>query len=199
MMAELSGLPCPSMDWNSKDACNAFRKFKTLCQLMFEGPLAEKSEEVKINYLLIWAGEEGQEIASTWKLTNEEKKKLQSYWTRFERYVKPKSNFRLARYQLRVLKQGPDEAVDVFMKKARLLVNECKYENSSEHLIDALVFGTNSKEVQSKLLQKDETLTIDQALDIARTTEATEHQLKDIHQQDSIEQVNVIKAQSCRS
>ncbi len=200
-MAETYGLPTPSIDWNSQDAPNAFRKFKNLCELMFEGPLADKTEAVKIRYLLIWAGEEGQELASTWKLTNEEKKLLETYWTKFEQYVKPKSNFRLARYKLRTLKQDPSEAVDVFMKKARILVNECKYVDSSEQLIDALIFGTNSRDVQAKLLKKDETLTIDQALNIARTEEATKQQLKDIGVQKQDEgkdgkQIDAMKSKS---
>ncbi|KAK3752542.1 hypothetical protein QZH41_016321, partial [Actinostola sp. cb2023] len=59
-------------------------------------PLTAKSEEEKISYLLIWSGEEGIELVSTWSLTNEEKKKLSTYWKKFEEYVAPKSNFRLA-------------------------------------------------------------------------------------------------------
>ena len=45
-MAELAGLPIPSMDWHSPDAPQAFKKFKARCELYFSGPLKEKSEEV---------------------------------------------------------------------------------------------------------------------------------------------------------
>ena len=44
-MAELAGLPIPSMDWHSPDAPQAFKKFKARCELYFSGPLKEKSEE----------------------------------------------------------------------------------------------------------------------------------------------------------
>ena len=39
-------------------------------------------------------------------------------------------------------------------------------------MIDALIFGTNSQVVQSELLAKDNQLTLDTALDTARTEEA---------------------------
>jgi len=49
-----------------------------------------------------------------------------------------------------------------------------------EHLIDTLIFGCVSETVKSKLLQKDENLTLDEALDIARTEEATRAQLQNL-------------------
>lgn len=179
-MAELAGLPVPRMDWHSSDAPQAFKKFKALCELYFSGPLEGKSEAEQISYLLIWSGEEGIELVSTWSLSAEEKKKIDTYWTKFESYVSPKSNFRLARYKLRVMKQEKGETVDAFLKRIRVVVNECKFANTDEHIIDALIFGSNSQRVQSKLLEYDETLTLNKAIDIARTEEATTSQLQDI-------------------
>lgn len=50
-----------------------------------------------------------------------------------------------------------------------------------QHIIDTLIFGTSSERVQSKLLEKDEKLTLDHALAIARTEEATWKKLEDLH------------------
>ena len=47
----------PRMDWESKDLPNAFKSFKSHAEFMFGGPLQTKTEEVKCNYLMIWAGE----------------------------------------------------------------------------------------------------------------------------------------------
>ncbi|XP_077980108.1 epidermal growth factor receptor-like [Glandiceps talaboti] len=106
-MAELAGLPVPTMDWHSSDAMQALKKFKQMCELYFNGPLTAKTEAEKCNYLQIWSGEVGIDIVTTWNLTTEEKTKLATYWNKFEEYVAPKSNFRLARYKLRTLKQQP--------------------------------------------------------------------------------------------
>ncbi|EDO35143.1 predicted protein [Nematostella vectensis] len=48
-----------------------------------------------------------------------ESKKLDTYWRKFEEYVSPKSNFRLARYKLRALKQQKEESVDSFLRKGK--------------------------------------------------------------------------------
>ena len=165
-MAELAGLPSPRMDWHSSDPPQTFRKFRATCELYFSGPLKDKSEEEKISYLLIWTGDEGIELASTWSLTADQKKKLSTYWDKFEDYVAPKSNFRLARFKLRTIKQGKDETVDSFLKQVRVLVSECKFTNTEEHIIDTLIFGSNNSRVQSKLLEQDATLTLDKAIDI---------------------------------
>ena len=59
-------------------------------------------------------------------------------------------------------------------------MRECKYTNPDEHIIGALIFGSNNPHVQSKLLEHDDTLTLDKAVNIARTQEATNNQLQDI-------------------
>ena len=92
----------------------------------------------------------------------------------------PRSNFRLARYKLRTIKQEPSKTVDSFLKEVRILVKECKYTNPDEHTVDALIFGSNNPRVQSKLLEHDDTLTLNKAINIARTQEATSNQLQDI-------------------
>ena len=40
---------------------------------MFGGPLQTKTEVVKCNYLMIWAGEKGRQIFSTWNLEDDDK------------------------------------------------------------------------------------------------------------------------------
>ena len=46
------------------------------------------------------------------------------------------------------------------------------------HLLDAMIFGIKLEKVQSQLLQHDETLTVDQALMLACTEEATRQQIE---------------------
>ena len=181
------------MDWSSTDLPQAFRKFKATCQLYFTGPLKGKTEEGKVSYLLIWTGDEGIELVNTFSLTEDERKKLDTYWTKFEEYVAPKSNFRLARYKLRTLRQEPGEAIDSFLKKIRVLIKECKYTNEDEQIIDALIFGSANPRVQSKLLEHDSSLTLTKVIDIARTAEATQSQLNNIRAAEKPVSVNTLK------
>ena len=82
----------------------------------FDGPLAEKTEAVKVKYLLFWSGEEGIEVSSTWDLSDIESNTLSVYWDRFGKYVAPKSNFRIARFKLRYMKQDNGESVKTCVK-----------------------------------------------------------------------------------
>ncbi len=86
--------------------------------------------------------------------------------------MKPRSNFRLSRHQLRGCTQAPTESVDAFVRRLRTIAADCEYTNVNEQLIDALIFGTKSKEVQKPLLKKSKTLTLDAAIEIAHTEEA---------------------------
>ena len=92
-MAEQAGLPATKMDWHASDTPQALKKFKAVCELYFSGPLKEKSEQEKISYLLIWSGDEGIELVSTWSLTDEEQTKLDTYWAKFESYVSQRATF----------------------------------------------------------------------------------------------------------
>jgi len=126
------------MDWHVTDFPQALRKFKALSELMFTGSLADKEEEIKVKYLLIWAGEEAIELVSTWNLSADDTKQLELYWIRFEQYAAPKSNFRLARFKLRSYTQGTNDIIDAFTKPIRLLVSEYKHADPNEQISDAI-------------------------------------------------------------
>ena len=44
-------IPTPKFDWESSNLQEQWRKFKSHVELIFDGSLKEKSEEVKVNYL----------------------------------------------------------------------------------------------------------------------------------------------------
>ncbi|KXJ23481.1 hypothetical protein AC249_AIPGENE7239 [Exaiptasia diaphana] len=166
-MDKLRGLPMPSMDWTAGNLPETFRKFKRNCESVFAGPLNDQQEEVKVHYLKIFLGDQGQDIIEGFNFSTDESKKLENYWSKLQSYVKPKSNFRVARAQLRELKQMPDETVDSFMTRARILVDDCEYKDKEEQLIDALIFGVLSNDLRRKLLTKDSTLKLIDAMKIA--------------------------------
>ena len=135
---------------------------------MFAGPLNDQTEAVKVNYLKLFLGDEGQDIVDGFNFTVDEAKKLDNYWSKLQQYVRPKTNFRVVRAQLRELKQAPEETIDSFMTRARVLADDCEYKDKEEQLIDTLIFGVISNEVRKKLLTKDSTLKLHDAMKIAR-------------------------------
>ena len=68
------------------------------------------------------------------------------------------------------------ETVDEFMKRCKTQARKCKFRDateSEERLIEQLVVGVRHEKMQEKLLCRDDTLTLDAAMNVARTHEAT--------------------------
>lgn len=180
IMGELIGVTPPSFDWASNDLPNGFEHFEQYCKLIFTGPLSKKSDPEKVTFLLLWLGQEGIKTYNSWDLTDQEKASPEAIFEKFKKHFEPKSNFRLNRYHLHNFRQQPHEATDDFITRCKVQARKCKYtaEALDEKLIEQLILGTRHKKVQKSLLGKDEKLTLDAALDIARTHEATEMQLE---------------------
>ncbi|KAL6471840.1 hypothetical protein MHYP_G00204900 [Metynnis hypsauchen] len=173
-----TGIPTPRMDWDSSNLPDAWRKFRQHVELMFSGPLASKKEEERCSYLLLWVGEKGRDVFNTWTLTADERKLLTTYYDRFETYVTPKANPIFARYKFHEKIQGNSESFDQFLTELRLLVKDCGYPNGDEMVRDRIVFGINSPRIREKLLCYGSGLTLENAIDIARSHELSQQQLK---------------------
>lgn len=175
---EAFGVPTPKMDWDSTNLPDGWRRFRQHVELMFTGPLKAKSEEEKCSFLLLWIGVKGRDISNTWTLTADESKTLKTYYDRFTEYLTPKANPIFARYKFHEKTQGSSESFEHFVTELKLLVKDCGYTNSDEMVRDRIVFATNSPRVREKLLSNGPELTLEKAIDIARSHELSQAQLK---------------------
>ena len=76
-------------------------------------------------------------------------------WAAFKAYFEPKSNFRLARFQLRDLRQENGEPVDSFLTRLRQQASKCSFANPDyvdDNILDQLKKGTAHSQVRKKLL-----------------------------------------------
>lgn len=176
----------PKMNWESGDLVAAWKSFKQHAQFMFHGPLKTKSQEEKCNYLMLWVGEKGRELYSTWDLTADDKKKLDTYYDKFLEYVQPKTNTVFARYQFQCKVQGPEETAEQFITNLRLLVKNCNYTDADDMVRDRIVFGVKSAKVREKLINEGSELTLEKAIDILRLHELSEKQLKTMSEEDTL-------------
>lgn len=79
------------------------RKFLCTCRLHFDCPLRDVGEAVKVTYLKLWSGSEGQDIADTFLIPGDKKDTLQPWFEHFMSYVKTGSNFRSAFPSARII------------------------------------------------------------------------------------------------
>ena len=180
----------PKMDWSSGDLPSAWKAFKQHCEFTFGGPLKQKNEEVKCNYLMLWVGDKGREIYSTWELGPDEAKKLKTYYTKYEAYVKSK-------FHQKVQQEG--ESFEQFLTDLKLLVKDCGYGDPDEMVRDRVVIGCHSTKTREKLIQEGSDLTLEKAIDIARTDEMSKTQLETMANEDaSINSLNQRKPKTER-
>lgn len=191
-MEAITGAGVPKMDWNSVDLPSSWRTFKQHVEFMFSGPLYKKSEEEKCSYLMIWVGDKGRDIYNTWSLTAEEKKKLETYYNKYEAHVEPKSNVVFTRYKFNERVQGENESFDQYITELKLLARHCRYTDQDDMIRDRIVFGCKSVKVREELIKQGSELTLQKAIDIARTQEISQAQLKSMA---GAEQVNNIRRQ----
>ena len=151
------------MDWESGNIPEAWKKIKQHLQLIFKAPRKGKSEEEKCVYLLLWVWENGRDVYSAWESTvsADDKKKL------VKGYVTPKSNRECARYKFYNKQQDRAESFDHLLTELKLLVKDFN-----------LLIRTYSPAVREKLINKGSDLTLDIAVDIARTHELSHSQLR---------------------
>ena len=183
---ELAGTSAPSMDWNRINLPETWKRFKQHVELMFTGPLSEKSEPELCSYLLIWVGEKGRDIYSTWTIEEEEKGKLSVLYTKFEEYVTPKSNPVFARFPFHNKVQENGEHVEQFVTALQIRAKDCAFKDPDEMIRDTIVFGTNSQKVREKLINEGAKLTLAKAIEIARNYESAREQLRSMGKQEEV-------------
>ena len=88
---ELSGITPPKFDWEDTNLPEQWERFKRHIELIFKGPLKDKSEEEKVAYLPLWIGEKGRDVHATWTgISATDAKKLDTYYKKFKDHVQPK-------------------------------------------------------------------------------------------------------------
>ena len=189
--------PTPKLDWDSDDLPAQWKKFRQHAEFMFKGPLSKNSEEEKCNYLMIWVGEKGREIHSTWTMTEAGKKSLEAHYQMFKAHVEPKSNIVFARYKFQGIVQAESETFDKFLTALKIQVDDCGYQNKDEMVRDRIVFGTKSEKVRERLINQGSDLTLEKAIEIARLHEMSQHQLKtmSMSEEDPMKKVNLLRRQ----
>ena len=197
-MAELTGVPTPQMDWSAVNLPEQWKKFHSHAELIFNGPLKAKSEDVKVTYLLLWVGDKGREVRNSWTDLDadeppEDPKKLKTLYDRYKAHVQPKLNPIFARFKFNNEIQG-SSTVEQFITRLRLLAVDCTFKDPEDMIRDRIVFGTSSDKVREKLINEGEKLTLDKAIQIAQSYEYSQQQLKSMGSQ--LDQVNSIRKAS---
>ena len=128
----------PWINWESQNLSEVWKKFEAQANFM-----SEKTEIVKITNLLIWVGEKGQDIHSTWNLINAQAKLLKTCYNRLKEHVAPQLNEIFAPYKFNAMVQCYGEPFENSVTDLKLPVQDCTYDGS-----DRIVFGVTSSAIR---------------------------------------------------
>ena len=83
-----AGFSPPSLNWETQNVAEEFRRFKQYCELIFDGPFSNKSKKERISFILLWIGGPRVDIYNSWSWEDEAKKaKPEKILGRFEKHV----------------------------------------------------------------------------------------------------------------
>ena len=171
----------PMMDFENGNVAENWKMWCQHMQLLLTGPLAEKKDEQKSSYFLLYIGQTGRDIYNTWYSPEDTKPTVEELITKFSEYCKPKKNTIMARFKFNSRVQKANENTDQFVTDLRLISQECEYGELRDSLIrDRIIFGTKDNKIRERLLQ-DEDTKLDKAIEIARSIEATTEQMTNLH------------------
>ncbi|XP_052809376.1 uncharacterized protein K02A2.6-like [Mya arenaria] len=175
---EMYGVSIPKMDLESTNLPQAWDKFQRHAELVFSGPLKNKSDEENASYVLLWVGDKGRDIRQTWTTISEtDAKKPATFFKKFKEYVQPKLNPIFARFKFNNIVQGADN-FESFVTKLRLAATDCQFTSSDEMIRDRIVFGISSAKLREKLINEGEKLSLDKAVQIAQNFEYAREQMR---------------------
>ena len=117
MTIELAEITPPSMRWDDTNLPEQWEKFIRHTALVLSGPLKSKTEDEKVSYLLLWFGGKGRDIRHTWPdILADDTKKLNTFYKRFRKHIRPTLNTIFELYQFNNEMQG-SEAIDSFVTR----------------------------------------------------------------------------------
>ena len=171
----------PVMDWTEDaELHKRYVEWKEEVELEIGSTLSSKSNSVKSNYVLRWAGKPARDYLKSLPDSEftYEGANTDEILTALEKKTKPKSNEIAAFTKLRSLKQG-DMPLSEFIREARRLVELCNYPNDKNRLIrDTIVSGIRSLRAYQKCLDTKD-LSLQDCIAICQAEDAIRMQVQD--------------------
>ena len=150
--------------------------------------LSTATPEEKTAYLKYWMGDEGLPLIEKWESTGKldysnahetpvkeggrsrplsSGFKLETYWKLLEDEFKPKGNKLISIIELWTRSKQGSKTLNQWLTYVYNLVEACNYGDSSDRIIrDVLIIGCESDRAQDKIIQRGETITLNETIEI---------------------------------
>lgn len=155
--------------------------------------LNKQSEEIKKAVLLSAIGENVFKRYQNIPLTDEEKLTENSLLSAIGKNLTPSINKRYERAMFNSAKQENDESYDVYIGRLRGLIKNCQYGDvlAKDLLLDKIIISVKHVSLREKMWL-DKEITLDKAIDLCKSKEVSDKQLKEIEKQSASSSSEVI-------
>ena len=205
----------PKLNWTRDNQIFLhYKKWRAKIKLIFRSALSQATPEEKTSYLKYWMGDQGLPLIGRWETTGKldysnadetptteggRKRplssgfKLETYWELLEEEFKPKGNKLLSIIELWTRSKQGEKTLNEWLTYIHNLVEACNYGDSTDRIIrDALIIGCESDRAKDKIIQRGETITLNETIEILQTEASTNSMLRQFQeiQKKPIQQIN---------
>ena len=160
-------MPCSVQDLHQECRC-----FSRQAKCIFESPLHDKDDSVKVSYLKLWVGDKGLDVFKGFMFAKpEDAAKLTVVVKKFEEYCTPRKNHVMAALKFSERRQGDKESFESFVTDLKILGKDCGYQEEERMVQDTIVFRCKHPKVCEKCLDLANELTCEKAIEIGRNHE----------------------------
>ena len=191
----------PKLNWTRDNQMFLrYKKWRSKIELIFRSALSTATPEEKTAYLKYWMGDEGLPLIEKWESTgkldysNEHETpvkeggrsrphssgfKLETYWSLLEEEFKPKGNKLISIIELWTRSKQGNKTLNEWLTYVYNLVEACNYGDSTDRIIrDVLIIGCESDRAKDKIIQRGETITLNETIEILQTEASTNSTLR---------------------
>ena len=191
----------PKLDWTRDNQMFLrYKKWRSKIELIFRSALSTATPEEKTAYLKYWMGDEGLPLIEKWESTGKldysnahetpvkeggrsrplsSGFKLETYWSLLEEEFKPKGNKLISIIELWTRSKQGNKTLNEWLTYVYNLVEACNYGDSTDRIIrDVLIIGCESDRAKDKIIQRGETITLNETIEILQTEASTNSTLR---------------------
>ena len=159
---------------------------------ILKGPLSDKSHEMRMNYVYIWAGGVAEELVES-KKSEDPTLKVETadqLLDALQDCLTHSTFFREAREQFYAVKQLPDETTQKYYSRVLELFKAAKFPSQNDFMkVDKLIHGCYNKDCKRKLMGKGENASVADCLAIMKSYESVFVTMKNMDEPASLNAV----------
>ena len=141
--------------------------------------LEDQDTSYRTSVLLACIGDEAMTLYDTFQFAEgESEEDIDTVIAKFEQYCVGTTNEAFESYRFHMRHQEKNESIEAYVAELRKLAKNCNFDQFEDRMIrDRIVVGVHDPELRKKLLEK-KTLDLSSAIDIGKSHETAESQLK---------------------